>query len=44
VKAMMYPDVNEIEKELMETNEEILRAQKMDLEDLADDDDDDLMM
>jgi 26S proteasome regulatory subunit N3 len=43
VKAMMYPDVNEIEKELMETNEEILRAQKMDLEDL-DQDDDDLMM
>ena len=42
-KAMMYPDVNEIEKELMETNEEILRAQKVDLEDL-DEDDDDLMM
>jgi 26S proteasome regulatory subunit N3 len=43
VKAMMYPDVNEIEKEVMETNEEILRAQKMDLEDLEEDDDD-LMM
>ena len=43
VKAMMYPDVNEIEKELMETNEEILRAQKVDLENL-DEDDDDLMM
>jgi len=44
VKAMQYPDVNEIEKELMETNEEILRAQKMDLEDGLDDDDDDMMM
>lgn len=46
VRAMQYPDVNEIEKELMETNEEILRAQKMDLENLADEDDedDDLMM
>jgi 26S proteasome regulatory subunit N3 len=44
LKAMQYPDVNEMEKELMETNEEILRAQKMDLEDLASDDDDDLMM
>jgi 26S proteasome regulatory subunit N3 len=44
VKAMMYPDVNEIEKELMETNEEILRAQKIDTEGLQDDDDDDLMM
>ena len=43
VKAMMYPDVNEIEKEVMETNEEILRAQKMDLENLEEDDDD-LMM
>ena len=43
VKAMMYPDVNEIEKELMETNEEILRAQKIDTEALEDDDDD-LMM
>jgi 26S proteasome regulatory subunit N3 len=43
VKAMMYPDVNEIEKELMETNEEILKAQKVDLQDLEDDDDD-LMM
>ena len=43
VKAMMYPDVNEIEKELMETNEEILRAQKVDLDDLEEDDDD-LMM
>lgn len=42
-KAMMYPDVNEIEKELMETNEEILKSQKMDLEDLEEDDDD-LMM
>ena len=40
IKAMQYPDVNEIEKELMETNEEILRAQKMDLEEGLDDDDD----
>jgi 26S proteasome regulatory subunit N3 len=43
VKAMQYPDVNEIEKELMETNEEILRAQKLDLE-VVEDDDDDMMM
>ena len=43
VKAMQYPDTNEMEKELMETNEEILRAQKMDLEDLADEDDDMMM-
>ena len=44
IKAMQYPDVNEIEKELMETNEEILRAQKMDLEDGLDEDDDDMML
>jgi 26S proteasome regulatory subunit N3 len=43
VKAMQYPDMNEMEKELMETNEEILRAQKMDLEDIGSEDDD-LMM
>ena len=44
VKAMQYPDVNEIEKELMETNEEILRAQKIDMEDGLDEDDDDMML
>jgi 26S proteasome regulatory subunit N3 len=46
VRAMQYPDVNEMEKELLATNEEILRAQKIDLEEaLAEhEDDDDMMM
>lgn len=45
VRAMQYPDVNEMEKELLATNEEILRAQKMDMDSLENqEDDDDLMM
>jgi len=45
VRAMQYPDVNELEKELMATNEEILRAQKIDIENLEHDEEDgDMMM
>ena len=44
VRAMEYPDVNAMAKELMETNEEILKAQKLDLEEGLDEEDDDMMM